>query len=110
MFRLASPRTRRGPGRSLLAVMLVLTLLAWGDGHSHAPRHPASARGSGMTRTICLAMETSPRIRLGVVWTAPIFSYIPRLLLAPLKACVELPYDPGPGARPWLPREVLLIP
>jgi hypothetical protein len=63
-----------------------------------------------MTRTICLALETSPRIRLGVVWTLPIFSSITPLMLAPMKACVEVPYDPAPGARPWLPREILLIP
>ncbi len=110
MVRFASLPSRRRPGRSLLVVLLVLTLLIWGDGHSPAPRHLAPAPGIAMSQTICLALETSPRIRLGVVWTLPIFSSIPSLMLAPMKTCVELPYDLTSGSRPWLPRELLLIP
>jgi hypothetical protein len=101
---------RRRPARSLLVVVLALTLLAWGDGYIRAPLRLPRAPGVGLSRTICLAMETSPRIRLGIYWTAPIFSSLPSLTLAPIKACVELPYDPAPGTTPWLPRELLLIP
>lgn len=85
-------------------------LLAWGDGYIRAPLRLPRAPSVGMTRTICLAMETSPRIRLGMYWTAPIFSSLPSLTFAPVKACVELPYNPAPGATAWLPRELLLIP
>jgi hypothetical protein len=110
MFRHTFPRSRWRACRSLLVVVLLLTLLMRGDGHRHAPLREPPPYGSGMTRTICLALETSPRLRLGVVWTTPIFSYIPSLMLAPMKACVELPYDPASGTTPWLPRELLLIP
>lgn len=110
MVRHTFPRSRRRPGRSLLVVVLLLMLLTWGDGHQRAPLHGPPPHGIGMTRTICLALETSPHLRLGVVWTAPIFSSIPSLMLAPMKACVELPYNSAPGTTPWLPRELLLIP
>jgi hypothetical protein len=110
MFRRTFPRSRRRPGRSLLVIVLLLMLLTWGDGYRRAPLRGPPPHGSEMTRTICLALETSPRLQLGVVWTAPIFSSIPSLMLAPMKACVELPYDPVPGTTSWLPRELLLIP
>ncbi|NTU82518.1 MAG: hypothetical protein HGA45_24635 [Chloroflexales bacterium] len=92
------------------ALGLLLALLICAGGYGALQLHQRALAASAMTRTICIALETSPRLRLGIVWTAPIFSYIPSLMLAPHKACVEMPFSLAPGASPWLPREWLLIP
>jgi hypothetical protein len=109
MVHLTSPRSRRQPGVALLAALL-LTLLISGDGYRTVPLRQPLVPSIGMTRTICLALKTNPRLRVGMYWTAPILSSIPSLMFAPMQACVELPYDPASGAWPWLPRELLLIP
>jgi hypothetical protein len=104
------PRPPARPWARRAALALLITLLGCAAAAAALQIHQRTVAASGMTQTICLALETSPRVRLGVVWTAPMLSYIPPLMLSPTKACIDMPFDPAPGARPWLPREWLLIP
>ncbi len=109
MPRFFPPQPGRRPRRRYVALVLLVLLICAG-GYGALELHQRAIAASGMTRTVCLALETTPRIRLGIVWTAPILSYVPPLMLAPIKACIELPFSHAPGARPWPPREWLLIP
>lgn len=93
--------------RTVLGLLLLLLLLSC---VSALLLNQRAAAASGMPGTVCLALETNPRIRLGIVWTSPILSSIPPLMLAPMKICVDFPSSPTSGAMPWWPRELLLIP
>jgi hypothetical protein len=94
------------PSRRALLLSLLICLASYA-----VIQHPWQARGGhGLQPTICVAIETSPRLRLGVVWTAPILSSLPPLMLAPAKACVEVPSLLAPNGTLPLPRELLIIP
>lgn len=99
------PRWRRR-----LALGLLLAAIACGGGAIAGELNRRAVAAAGMARVVCVAMETSPRLRLGMYWTAPIFSWVPSLRAAPMQACVELPFSPASGPWFWLPREWLLIP
>jgi hypothetical protein len=108
MFRSWRSRPRLTRSKRL-ALALLLTLLLCGGGSIAVQLNQRAVAVATMTQTICVALDTAPRIRFGMYWTAPIFSSIPSLAFAPMQTCIELPYSTAPRETPWFPREWLLI-